>query len=164
MKEEIVFHEYQQMKRLWVLLILAGMNIIFIVSLISLIGVDIILFILMVLLAVLFSAFISFFTLETIVDDKGVSVRFFVRYIPVRTKYKHFSWEEISVAYIRKYSPITEYGGWGTRKYGSSNGAYNMSGNIGLQLVFKNGKKLLIGTNNPDTLSIVLKKLGKLNE
>ena len=45
---------------------------------------------------------------------------------------------------------MMEYGGYGmrsgSRKYGK---AYNVSGKTGLQLYLSNGKKLLIGTQNP---------------
>jgi len=53
--------------------------------------------------------------------------------------------------YLRKYSPIGEYGGWGFRY-----GAYNIKGSQGLQLKFKNGKMLLIGTQRPEELQKVL--------
>lgn len=37
--------------------------------------------------------------------------------------------------------------------------AFNVSGNIGLQLEFINGEKLLIGTQNPEKLRNVLEDL-----
>jgi len=46
---------------------------------------------------------------------------------------------------VRKYKPLLEYGGYGIRGFGN-NRALNISGNTGLQLVFKDGRKLLIGT------------------
>jgi hypothetical protein len=58
---------------------------------------------------------------------------------------------------VRKYSPIKEYGGWGFR-YGFKNGkAYNISGNMGLQLILKNGDRILIGTQKPEELETYLK-------
>jgi hypothetical protein len=39
--------------------------------------------------------------------------------------------------------------------------AYNISGNKGLQLVFTDGTKMLIGTSEPDALKAVLEVLGK---
>ncbi|MBX2959059.1 MAG: hypothetical protein KF732_03800 [Flavobacteriales bacterium] len=66
--------------------------------------------------------------------------------------------------YVRQYSPLTEYGGWGIRLglFGKGT-AYNVSGNKGLQLEFTNNKKLLIGTNKPNELTETLTKIGKLN-
>ena len=73
--------------------------------------------------------------LETEIDHNAISIRVF----PFRTK--EIKWDDIQTAYIRTYSPIMEYGGWGIR-YSFRNGrAYNMSGKIGLQLVLTNGKK-----------------------
>ena len=56
---------------------------------------------------------------------------------------------------IREYKPIMEYGGWGIRGFGS-NRALNIKGKIGLQLVFKNGQKLLIGTQKADEIVKIL--------
>ena len=66
-------------------------------------------------------------------------------------------------SYVRQYSPIIEYGGWGLRFgiFGKGT-AFNVSGNKGLQLEFINNKKLLIGTNKPDALTETLIKLGRL--
>jgi len=38
--------------------------------------------------------------------------------------------------------------------------AYNVSGNKGIQLVFTNGRKLLIGTKRPEEVKEILEKLG----
>jgi hypothetical protein len=89
--------------------------------------------------------FILFFIikLETKIDELGVRVRLF----PFHLQFKYFPWKTIRKGYIREYSPIGEYGGWGLRLglFGKGK-AYNVSGNMGLQLVFNNNKKLLIGT------------------
>ncbi|MDR1338787.1 MAG: hypothetical protein LBK58_01850, partial [Prevotellaceae bacterium] len=87
----------------------------------------------------------------------------FVWFHPVQFRKTYFSWEEIERVYIRKYSPVKEYGGWGYRTgSGRKNGkACNIYGNIGLQIVLKNGNKFLIGTNDPDGITEVLKKIGK---
>ena len=59
---------------------------------------------------------------------------------------------------VRQYKPLSEYGGWGLR-YGSSGKAYNVSGNIGIQLHFKDGSTLLIGTNKKEEVEVVLKQI-----
>ncbi|MCY0967482.1 hypothetical protein [Chryseobacterium wangxinyae] len=100
--------------------------------------------------------FILFFMikLETKIDDLGIQVRFF----PFHLQYRYFPWKKIKKVSIRSYSPITEYGGWGLRfgMFGRGK-AYNISGNIGLQLVFKDGKKLLIGTQKSVEMKQFLK-------
>lgn len=97
------------------------------------------------------------FRLDTIVKSDGIYFRFF----PIHRKYRHYSWEQIDELFIRKYSPITEYGGWGIR-YGlfGKGMAYNVKGNMGLQLVLKNDKRKLIGTNKPKELNAVIKQFG----
>ena len=87
---------------------------------------------------------IFFFKLITRIDEKGIHYRFF----PFHRKTRTLLWTEIKSAHVRKYDPISEYGGWGlkggfSRKKGK---AINTKGNIGIQLELINTKKLLIGT------------------
>ncbi len=71
------------------------------------------------------------------------------RAIPIRS---------IRSAEPRTYRPIREYGGWGVRMGGLGNGkAYNAQGNRGVQLVLENGDKLLIGSQKPEELALILK-------
>ncbi|PQJ82980.1 hypothetical protein BTO16_05475 [Polaribacter glomeratus] len=77
----------------------------------------------------------------------------------------HFSlktilWSELKEVKVRTYNPIGEYGGWGFRSgflWNKSKGkAINISGDVGIQLEFKNGKKLLIGTQKKAEAESVL--------
>ncbi|MEI2696347.1 MAG: hypothetical protein V9E90_14860 [Saprospiraceae bacterium] len=99
-------------------------------------------------------------TLETEINELGISYKFF----PFHLNKQTITWDSIDKAYIRKYNPITEYGGWGFRLglFGKGR-ALNMSGTMGLQLVLKNGTKLLIGTLKSDELEQILQKLTKNN-
>ncbi|MBO7316230.1 MAG: hypothetical protein J6U44_03590 [Paludibacteraceae bacterium] len=101
--------------------------------------------------ALLIPLFLFVLNLETEISQEGISVRFF----PFHLKKNFFSWEEIEKISVREYSPLLEYGGWGIRR-GKSGGAYNVKGNIGLQLVLKNGKKILIGTQKAEELKQIL--------
>ncbi len=92
--------------------------------------------------------------LDTYIDKNGIKVKMF----PFHRKWKQFQWDQISKAEVRKYKPIAEYGGWGLRGYGK-NKAYNVSGNMGLQLELKNGTKLLIGTDRHKELDVFIKKI-----
>ena len=92
--------------------------------------------------------------LETQIKDDGIYVRFF----PFVPKFKFYPWSEISIAVVRKYRPLMEYGGWGIR-FGRNGKAYNIKGNKGLQLKFKNGNALLIGTQKAEELERVLENL-----
>ena len=62
---------------------------------------------------------------------------------------------------MRQYSAIGEFGGWGI-KYGlgGAGKVYNVSGNKGLQLVYKDGSKLLIGSQRSAEVQQVLSELG----
>lgn len=91
--------------------------------------------------------------LNTKINKQGIHFQL----LPFQFREKFISWNEVASIEVRKYSPIMEYGGWGYR-YGFKNGkAYNVSGNMGLQLVLKNGDKILIGTQKPDELMEFLK-------
>ena len=81
--------------------------------------------------------FISLY-METIIKKDGVYVRFF----PFHRQFKYYPWDSLTKLYVREYSPLKEYGGWGVR-VGSNGGAYNVSGNKGLQLEFKDHKKIV---------------------
>ena len=97
--------------------------------------------------------------LESQIKDDGIYVRFF----PLQWKFKFFAWENLSKTYVRSYNPLIEYGGWGLRYNILGNGiAYNVSGNMGLQLEIQSKNKLLIGTNKPEELRAVLEKLEKI--
>jgi hypothetical protein len=85
----------------------------------------------------------------------------YVRFPPFQSSYTICLFEDISELYIRQYRPLLEFGGWGIR-FGLKGRAYNVSGNIGIQIVFKNGSKLLIGTNEGENIARVLSRMGKL--
>ncbi|MEJ7559273.1 MAG: hypothetical protein WKF66_13265 [Pedobacter sp.] len=167
MSNEVLFLEVQRFKQWWLWLILLGINGLFIYGvfkqviggqhfgnkptsnlvLLTITG-------LMIIVTVLFANF----HLETTIKTDGIYVRFF----PFHLKYKYYSWDTLAKAYVRQYSPISEYGGWGLRTglFGKGT-AYNVSGNEGLQLEFKNDKRLLIGTNKPAELIETLNRLCK---
>lgn len=86
-----------------------------------------------------------FLRLETRIDEKGI----FTYFRPFKFTKKFYAWKEISECYVRKYSALTEYGGWGIRIVGWSSKAYIIGGNQGIQIITTNGKKFLIGTQKP---------------
>lgn len=106
--------------------------------------------ILMILLNVLFYSF----KLETRIDEEGIHVRFF----PFHLKFRSYRWSDMTGCYVRQYSPIGEYGGWGIKGW-KSDRAFNVSGNLGIQITFSDGRKLLIGTNSPKLAEEVIKEL-----
>ena len=109
-------------------------------------------------LLLLFTLLFFNLRLDTIIKQDGIYVRFF----PFHLKFKYFSWDSMTKTYVRNYSPLTEYGGWGLRfGFFGKGTAYNVSGDKGLQLEFTDNKKLLIGTNKPEELTETLNKIGQ---
>ncbi|MEO1033207.1 MAG: hypothetical protein AAFX55_17515 [Bacteroidota bacterium] len=117
---------------------------------------------------VLAPCIIFLFKLSSRIDELGIHYKFF----PFHLKYRLIKWHDINAAYVRTYDAITEYGGWGLKGgalWKKSNGtAINVSGNIGIQLELKDGKKLLIGTQKKHDVEKILEtyksKIDKLNE
>ncbi|HET7361606.1 MAG TPA: hypothetical protein VFI78_06710 [Salinimicrobium sp.] len=87
--------------------------------------------------------------LHTQIDATGIKAQF----SPFSVFTKKHSWSDIEECYVRKYSPLWEYGGWGIR--GS---AYNTSGNMGIQIITKDQKRFLIGTHKPEMVKRILAK------
>ena len=85
--------------------------------------------------------------LTTMIDDSGISYRFF----PFHLSFHKISWDEIESYEVTTYRPIREYGGWGIR-FGKNKKAYNVSGNVGLSVQLKTGKKVLFGTQKEQEL------------
>jgi hypothetical protein len=72
-----------------------------------------------------------------------------------------FGAEDLNECFARKYRPILEYGGWGIRCGWKGGRAYNVSGNEGVQLVFKNGKRLLIGSKEAYGLEAAIRSVAQ---
>ncbi len=83
----------------------------------------------------------------------------YYRFPPFVSKEKHLGQGDIREMQVRKYRPIREYGGYGYRFRFRSGRAMNVSGNMGLQLVLTNGKKLLIGTQKPESMQTAIRHL-----
>jgi hypothetical protein len=170
MSNDILFTEKQKFKQWWLWLLLLGINGLFLFGVFKQVVVGqqfgdkpmsnaglLVTAGLTILLTLLFVNF----RLDTNIKKDGIYVRFF----PFHFKFKHYTWESLTKSFVRQYSPVTEYGGWGLRLglFGKGT-AFNVSGDKGLQLEFTNKKKLLIGTNKPDELTETLNKLGQLKQ
>lgn len=92
--------------------------------------------------------------LRTKIDENGIYYQFY----PINFNEKFIPWSDISKCYVRKYNPLTEYGGWGYRSgFGRGKGkALNIRGSQGIQLELKNGKKLLLGTQKEELVKRTL--------
>lgn len=94
--------------------------------------------------------------LRTEIDENGITYQFY----PFHRNPRKIEWESLENCHTRKYKPISEYGGWGLRM-GTKGGAYNVKGDQGIQMNFKNGKKLLIGTQKPEKAQEVINRYFK---
>ena len=97
--------------------------------------------------------------LQTTINENGIMIKFY----PFHRKQKVFNWEDIAHIELLKYSPLFEYGGWGIRGLGDDK-AYNVRGNTGLKIFFKNKNKILIGTQKPDELRDFIENLKNQKE
>jgi hypothetical protein len=95
--------------------------------------------------------------METRIMQDCIQFRFF----PFHWKFRNLPKKLLSNVYVKKYRPLMDYGGWGIRwnLFGKGR-AYNVSGNEGIQIEFKDGRKLLIGTQEPDAIAHVLLQAG----
>ncbi len=91
--------------------------------------------------------------LNTEIDQDGIRIKF----IPFHLKQVRFNWTDIESCEVRKYNPLLEFGGWGIR-YGFRGKVYNTKGNIGIHLVLKSGRKVVIGTQNADMAGKFIEK------
>lgn len=92
--------------------------------------------------------------LETEVRQDGL----YIRYVPFHRLFRRFKAEDLSEYHARTYRPVLEYGGWGIR-CGWKGRAYNVSGNRGVQLVFRDGHRVLIGSSKPSELEAAIRSI-----
>ncbi|MBC8489807.1 MAG: hypothetical protein H8D45_27645 [Bacteroidetes bacterium] len=119
-------------------------------------------------LSILIALTLLFFTMKLIVEVRGKGIRY--RYPPVIRRYRSIQKELINRFEVRKYKPIIQYGGWGIRVKGRRMKrrnwgiAYSVSGNIGMQLYLKDGKKVLFGTQRSEAFERAVVKMMRKEE
>lgn len=151
MENQILFSEKQYLRQFLVIGLLMFVNLFFIFGFVQQIVLghpfgtksapDAVL-----ILSLIGTWLLTYFTLTahliTIISAQGVSYQF----TPFQRQPRFIAWHEIKTCYLRKYSPLKEYGGWGYRNY-PRNSAYTTSGVVGIQLVLNSGEFILLGTN-----------------
>lgn len=146
------YTEVQKVRQAWLIVLMIAVTILAILNFVQVKPISFSSF-MPLIITFLADLIIIALRLNTKINKQGIYFQLF----PFQLKQKFISWNEVASIEVRKYSPIMEYGGWGYR-YGFKNGkAFNVSGNMGLQLVLKNGDKILIGTQKPDELMEFLK-------
>ncbi len=97
------------------------------------------------LLAGIFSiVFILLLQMETRIDHIGIKVKF--SSLPFSKKI--FPWKDIKECYVREYSPLAEYDGWGIREL--------LRNNNGIQIVTNDNLRFLIGTQKAESARAAL--------
>jgi len=86
--------------------------------------------------------------LTTEVREDGLYYRLF----PFHWSFKRIGGSDIGKFELITYRPLRDYGGWGIR-YGFNGKAYNVSGNRGVQLQLRDGRRVLIGSQKPEDLA-----------
>lgn len=146
--------ESQKFDSLWFFVILALVSVINLIIYVYMKETDLTALVATYAMTIVGGLIFFFFRLDTRYDQNGIEYKFF----PFHFKWHSIPWYEVKEAYIRKYKPLMEYGGWGIR-YSKHGKAYTTRGNTGLQLKLKNGKSLLIGTQKPDEITYMIDKL-----
>jgi hypothetical protein len=158
-----VFTEVQRFRQWWIWLIVAfiiATTAVSIVLSLRMTGsgtIDYVQVAFLVISTVFIISFLLLIRLETRIDETGIYYKFF----PVHLKARKIEWSTIDSLTVIEYRPM-DYGGWGMRNSFRKGRALSISGNVGLQLVFVNGKKLLIGTQKAKEMNMILKDLGKI--
>ncbi|MDH3214947.1 MAG: DUF6141 family protein [Candidatus Krumholzibacteria bacterium] len=82
----------------------------------------------------------------------------FIRFVPFHRTFKHISLTDIEKHEVLTYRPLRDFGGFGIRA-GTKGRAYNVAGNRGVYLTFKDGKKLLIGSQKAESMAEAIASL-----
>jgi hypothetical protein len=80
----------------------------------------------------------------------------YVRYIPFHIRFRRYRFDEIESFEAIEYRPLRDYGGWGIKR-GLKGWAYNVSGNRGVMLTFRSGKRLMIGSQRAEELEAAIR-------
>ena len=158
-----VFHESQKFDQWWFKLLMFSVLVITIGSIVmaypevehSEMNTFLIATIPAIIITLVIVGLTFFVKLKTKIDDAGIHYGFW----PFQKSLRTAHWHEIEKCYVRKYNAIREFGGWGYKYSLTGKGkVYNTKGNMGIQIVFKNSKKTLVGTQKPDEVQRIIEK------
>lgn len=96
-------------------------------------------------------------SLITEITEEGIRVRF----PPFQPSFTCYEWKNIEQIYARDFNPAKEFLGWGIRT-GPGRKGYVIGGKAAIEVIFKNGTRLLITTRQKDHVNGVLRKMRKL--
>jgi hypothetical protein len=113
-----------------------------------------------VLVLILYTCLFLLFALlklTTTIDKAGIEYRF----SPFHKSSRFIYWNMIEKCEVLTYYPVKDYGGWGI-KSNKQGKAYSVSGDKGLLIYLKSGKRILIGTQKEPELKNFLEKIRQL--
>jgi hypothetical protein len=88
---------------------------------------------------------------------------FYFKYSPFHLRVHCITKAEVKSVTLRKFSAIGEFGGWGIRcRFSKRCKGYIVSGNMGVQFVLQNDKKVLFSTQAPDKMKTAIEKVFKI--
>jgi len=109
-------------------------------------------------LAVMSGVFLFILNRKLITEIWTDGIRY--KFAPFVRKLKHIPISEIATVEVEKYRPLKEFGGWGMRKrFLRRKTAYNISGNMGMRVIKKNGRQIMFGTRKPDEMKRAIGKM-----
>jgi hypothetical protein len=154
MNEESKYVEVQKFNQPWINVILyivlaAG----FIVAFLFLLNKELVFISFIPLIAALL-IFILFKVMKLTVCISADKVEY--NFKPFHLRNQIIDKADIVSAAVIKYEPIVDYGGWGIRYNFKKGKAFTTRGSYGLQLKLKNGKSILLGTQQPQALQSFL--------
>ncbi|TGA97712.1 hypothetical protein E4665_11470 [Sporolactobacillus shoreae] len=106
------------------------------------------LFTYLLLLGILFPLLLSMLTFVIEVRTDGLYIRLF----PLNIRYKKIPYKNIAYYSPVSYSTIARFGGIGIRVNSRGEKIYNLGGNKGVEIGLTTGEKLVIGTNQDESL------------
>ncbi len=153
----VLFSEKQKFTQawLWVTLILQTLIVFLILFLIPNPAIWIV-----VPISLLVILLLAFANLKIEVRAEGIYYQFF----PFHLYWHYIALTEIKQYHLRQYEPLMEYGGWGLRYSRKHGKAYNVKGEMGMQLELNNGKKILFGTQQGEGFKKALDSIVRSGE
>ena len=84
----------------------------------------------------------------------------YLRFVPFHRSFKRIPLEDAVSVEARTYSPVREYGGWGLKKCWKEKGmAYNVTGDRGVRIDFRDGSHVLIGSLKAEELAQSIQRI-----
>lgn len=85
----------------------------------------------------------------------------YVRFPPWQRKFAKYDWENIAEIFAKDYKPMQEFMGWGIR-YAPGKIGFIVAGNSCIEIVFKNGNRVIVTTHSKDEVNEILRRMEKV--